>query len=114
MNLELIKRYLQNYLDSVVTPRVNKKRENEGFEPVSFSVHSVLKGSFQPPIIHIFLDSEPMIKKSISLKPHAVMMMSEVEHDIADFLKYLSINYKTKVHWNKRPIFNNETLSADH
>ena len=114
MELSSVKRFLQNYLDNIVSPRVNERREKEGLEPINFSVQDVLKGSFQPVIIHIFLDTEPLIRKTFGIKTHTRLLISEIERDITDFLKMLSIDYKVKIHWNKRPIFNNETLSADH
>lgn len=113
MDLEKIKGFLQNYLDTVINSRYTEITEKRGFGPIQFSVHDILKGSYQPPMIHIFLDSEPIIKKSSSNKPWAVMFMGNVERDIQDFMKALSVNFKIKIHWNKRPIFKNATLSAD-
>lgn len=110
MNPEKIKFYLQNYLDSVVTPKVNKKRGEAGFSKAKFDVYQIVKGSFQPPIYHIFLDTEPLIQKKSGLKPHVIMMMDGVQKDINNFFKVLSINSPTKVHWNKRPIFKNDSL----
>ena len=113
MDLERIKNFLQNYLNSVVEPKVNSKRNELGIEPIRFIVYDILKGSYQPPIIHVFLDTEPTIKKTATLKPHAVMMLNEVEKDITSFFKIFSINFKMKVHWNKRPIFKNDTLYSE-
>lgn len=114
MDSELIKGYLQNYLDSVLSSRYSKKIEDKELGPIQFTVHDVIKGSYQPPILHVFLDSEPMMKKSHTNKPWVVMFMKSVEDDIKNFMKALSINFPIKIHWNKRPIFNNATLSADH
>jgi len=113
MNLERIKGFLQNYLDTVVSPKINQKREKTGLGPVEFTVFEILKGNYQPPVIHVFLHTEPEIKKTLSLKPHAVMMLAEVEKDIDGFLKVFSINNKVKVHWNRIPIFNNGTLQTN-
>ena len=112
MNLERIKEFLQNYLDTVVSPKVNEKREKLKLQPIEFTVFEILKGSYQPPIIHVFLHTEPEIKKSPSLKPYAVMMLKEVEKDIEGFLKVFSINNKVKVHWNKTPILKNDTIHS--
>jgi len=114
MDLERLKEFLQNYINTVVEPKIREKRESEGFEPVEFQVNQILKGSYQPPIIHVFMDTEPIIKKTFGLKPHASMLLSSVEKDIINFFRIFSINLNVKVHWNKRPIFNNETLSADY
>ena len=110
MNLERIKEFLQNYLDTVVSPKIAQKREELELQPVKFTVFDILKGSYQPPIIHVFIHTEPEIKKSPTLKPHAVMMLKEVEKDIEGFLKVFSINHKVKVHWNQIPVFKNDTL----
>ena len=88
---ERIKAFLQDYLDTVVLPTSNSKRD----EPISVNVKSILKGSYQPPIIHVFID----------IKPHWTQRMSltGIEKDISDFLKVFSINYRVKIHWNKSP-----------
>jgi hypothetical protein len=113
MNLERIKEFLQNYLDTVVSPKINEKREKLKLQPIEFTVFEILKGSYQPPMIHVFLHTEPEIKKTLSLKPHASMMLAEVEKDVEGFLKVFSINNKIKVHWNKTPIFNNGTIHTN-
>jgi hypothetical protein len=113
MEIESIKKYLQNYFNFVLNERYSKRREERGLSPIEFQVYDIIKGSYQPPIIHVFLDSEPEMKKSLANKPWASMFMNEVERDIENFMKSVSIEFKIKVHWNKRPIFNNETLSTD-
>lgn len=102
MDVERIKKYLQNYLDSVVTSRI-KQDLPEG-EDVKFIVHDILKGSYNPPIIHVFIDTEPesFVSRGWDV-PHR--KHKSVEKDIEDFFKLLSIDNKIKVHWNKRPFF---------
>ena len=94
MDVERIKKYLQNYLDSVVTSRI-KQDLPEG-EDVKFIVHDILKGSYNPPIFHAFIDIDPNWKGS---------MLKNLEKDIENFMKIFSIDNKVKVHWNKRPAF---------
>ena len=94
MNLEKIKNYLQVYLDDVISPKINKELVGEEDEPIKMDVFQVLKGSYQPPIYHIFIDIEPNWDGSYRKK---------IENDITDFMKILSINNKIKIHWNKRP-----------
>lgn len=94
MNLEKIKSYLQVYLDDVISPKINKELVGEEDEPIKMDVFQVLKGSYQPPIYHIFIDIEPNWDGSYRKK---------IENDITDFMKILSINNKIKIHWNKRP-----------
>jgi hypothetical protein len=96
MNLEKIKNYLQTYLDDVILPRINDEfTSEENDEPIKMEVFQVLKGSYQPPIYHVFIDVEP----------HDILkiMLKKSEEDITDFFKIFSINNKIKVHWNKRP-----------
>jgi hypothetical protein len=102
MNLEKIKNYLQVYLDDVISPNINKELVGEEDEPIKMDVFQVLKGSYQPPIYHIFIDIEPNWEGSYRKK---------MENDISDFMKILSINNKIKVHWNKRPAFKDSELS---
>ena len=102
MNLEKIKNYLQVYLDDVISPKINKELVGEEDEPIKMDVFQVLKGSYQPPIYHIFIDIEPNWDGSYRKK---------IENDITDFFKIFSINNKIKVHWNKRPAFKDSELS---
>ena len=101
MNLEKIKSYLQVYLDDVISPKINKELVGEEDEPIKMDVFQVLKGSYQPPIYHIFIDIEPNWDGSYRKK---------IENDITDFMKILSINNKIKIHWNKRPAFRDSQL----
>ena len=92
MDLEKIKDYLQNYLNDVILPNINT--DESLVEPITMNVTDVLKGSYQPPIYHAFIDIEPNWDGSYRKK---------IENDISDFMKILSIPNKLKVHWNKRP-----------
>jgi hypothetical protein len=96
MNLDRIEEYLENYLNSVLIPKINTD------EPISMNVIDVIKGSYQPPIYHVFINIEPHDTLKSKLK--------QTESDIADFFKIFSINNKIKVHWNKRPIFKDNNL----
>ena len=100
MDLDKIKEYLQTYLDDVVIPNINKD-ESLG-EPISMRVTYILKGSYQPPIYHVF----------IQVKPHDILKSSlkKTEEDIADFFKVFSINNRIKVHWNKSPALKDSTF----
>lgn len=113
MELEKLKQYLQIYLDTAIKPKIDKKRIEMGFEPIDFTVNSIVKGSYQPPIYHIFLDTEPVIQRSRNLRPHASIMLTWVQEDVQSFFKMFSMNFPTKIHWNKRPIFKNDTLYTE-
>lgn len=101
MELEKIKNYLQIYLDEVITPNINEELVGEDDEPIKMDVFQILKGSYQPPIYHAFIDIEPNWEGSYRKK---------IENDINDFFKIFSINNRIKVHWNKRPSFKNGSL----
>jgi hypothetical protein len=103
MNLEKIKSYLQVYLDDVISPKINKELVGEEDEPIKMDVFQVLKGSYQPPIYHIFIDIEPNWDGSYRKK---------IENDITYFMKIFSINNKIKIHWNKRPASKDSELHA--
>lgn len=95
MDTNKIEKYLQAYIDNVIVPKANKElASEENDEPIKMKVFQVLKGSYQPPIYHAFIDIEPNWDGSYRKK---------IENDISDFMKILSIPNKLKVHWNKRP-----------
>ena len=96
MNLELVKGYLENYLEDVIVPNINKEHKF-GDSPITMELNALRVGSYQPPIFHVFIDVEPPETLKSALK--------KSEGDIADFLKIFSINNRVKVHWNKRPAF---------
>lgn len=91
MEFDRIKEFLQDYLDTVVLPVSNAERN----EPLTMNVISILKGSYQPPIIHVFINVEPHWTPRMSL--------SGIERDISNFFKVFSINFRVKIHWNKSP-----------
>ena len=91
MELDRIKEFLQDYLDTVVLPVSNAERN----EPLTMNVKSILKGSYQPPIIHVFIDVEPHTTTKMSL--------TGIEKDISNFFQVFSINFRVKIHWNKSP-----------
>ena len=91
MYFERIQEHLQNYIDTVILPRSNSERD----EPISLVVKNILKGTYEPPILHVFIDVEPHWTPRMSL--------TGIEKDITDFFKIFSINYRVKIHWNKSP-----------
>ena len=97
MDTNKIEKYLQAYIDNVIVPKANKElASEENDEPIKMKVFQVLKGSYQPPIYHVFIDMEPNWQGSYTKK---------IEGDIIDFMKILSIPYRIKIYWNKRPSF---------
>jgi hypothetical protein len=97
MDTNKIEKYLQAYIDNVIVPKANKElASEENDEPIKMKVFQVLKGSYQPPIYHVFIDMEPNWQGSYTKK---------IEGDVIDFMKILSIPYRIKIYWNKRPSF---------
>ena len=96
MEIEKLEKYLQTYLNDVVTPMVNKELVGEEDEPITLTVNAIRKGTYQPPIYHVFIDMEPNWQGSYTKK---------IEGDVIDFMKILSIPYRIKIYWNKRPSF---------
>ena len=95
MEIEKLEKYLQTYLNDVITPMVNKELVGEEDEPITLTVNAIRKGTYQPPIYHVF----------IQIEPHDTLksLLKKSETDITDFFKIFSINNKIKVHWNKTP-----------
>lgn len=87
-------------MDSVVTPRFKKEDNEQGIE--SFQLIDILKGSFQPPIVHVFLHTIPVTNypsKKTKTK------FREVEKDVIEFIKMFGITNPVRVHMNKIPSF---------
>lgn len=100
MKAEKLKEYLQNYFDTVIKPRFLEELNNNGIE--SFEVYKIIKGTYNPPIIHIFVDTLPITNHpSKSTKT----LLLKIEDDIKDFMSMFSLNNRFKVHINKRPLF---------
>ena len=96
MEIEKLEKYLQTYLNDVITPMVNKELVSEEDEPITLTVNAIRKGTYQPPIYHVFIDIDPNWQGSL---------LKRLEKNIEDFIKIFSIRNKIKVHWNKRPLF---------
>lgn len=95
MKISDVKKYLGTYLEDAIKPRFRNSYPE--YQEVSFTLNDVIKGTYQPPMIHVFIDVEPHDMLKSSLK--------ETEKDIEQFFRLLSIPLKIKIHWNKRPIF---------
>lgn len=96
MNLDLIKDYLEKYLEDVIVPNINREHAF-GAKTITMKLNAIRSGSYQPPIFHLFIDVEPPETLKSELK--------KSETDLTDFLRIFSINNRVKVHWNKLPAF---------
>ena len=94
MDSDKIEKYLQAYIDTAIVPKINKELASEENDKLTkMKVFQVLKGSYQPPIYHVFIDIEPNWE----------IYRKKTENYISDFMKILSIPYRIKIYWNKRP-----------
>ena len=56
MNTDKIEKYLQNYLDNVVSPEINTELVGEDDEPIKLTVYKVNYGESNPNRINFFID----------------------------------------------------------
>jgi len=108
MNIEKLKKYLQHYLDSVVTPRFIGGQNEDKIE--SFKLIDILKGSYQPPIVHVFLHSVPLVSNPTKSNKS---QFRQIEKDISDFMKMFGITNQIKVHINKTPNYKGKTKDEE-
>lgn len=93
MNTNKIEKYLQIYLDDVISPEINSELSGEDDEPIKLSVHKVTFGESNPNRINFFLNMEPdWSKGSITYK---------INLDISRFFQMLGINKNLHIYWNK-------------
>jgi len=93
MKINKIEKYLQTYLDDVISPEVNNSLVGEGDEPIKLSVDKVTFGESNPNRINFFLNMEPdWSKGSITHK---------INLDISRFFQMLGIDKNLHIYWNK-------------
>ena len=97
MNLEKLQNYIQNYLNEVITPSLNKKMVGND-EPIILTVNALRRGEYDPQYLYIFIDidPDPGIDESI---------LNKLAKNIKDFMKIFSTTSKVVVYWNSRPLF---------
>lgn len=109
MKIDRLKKYLENYFDTVINPKFLEKPNDDGIE--SFLVYDIVKGSYNPPIIHVFVDTIPITNHPLK---STKKVLSEVENDVKDFMTMFSLKNPVKIHINKRPLFKpNKTYSKE-
>jgi hypothetical protein len=97
MEIEKIKKYLQVYLDDVITPEINQELVGENDEPIIISIYKINFGETNPNRINFFLDMDPDWSKG--------SFTNKIQKDIARFFKMLGVNKTLHIYWNKRPLF---------
>ena len=96
METDKIEKYLQNYLDDVISPEINRELVGEDDEPITMTVYKVNYGSSNPNRINFFIDMNPYYKGRIT---HIINL------DISNFFKMLGVDKQLHIYWNKRPLF---------
>ena len=96
MNTDKIEKYLQAYLDDVISPHVNSALVGEDDESIKLSVDKVTFGESNPNRINFFLDMDPdWSKGSYTYK---------INSDISSFFKMLGLDNSLHIYWNQRPL----------
>jgi len=97
MEIDKIKKYLQVYIDDVITPEINSELVGEDDEPIKITIHKVNFGEANPNRINFFLDMDPDWSKG--------SFINVINSDISSFFKMLGIDKDLRIYWNKRPLF---------
>ena len=94
MKLEKIKKYLQVYLDDVITPEINRELVGEDDEPITIKVHDIKEKEHISGEAVVFLDINPPWSGSILFR-----MNDDIKRFIVVVLGYKKILTSA---WNKR------------
>ena len=97
MEIEKLEKYLQTYLDDVITPQLNNELVGEDDEPISVTIYKINYGEANPNRINFFLDMDPDWSKG--------SFINVINSDISSFFKMLGIDKDLRIYWNKRPLF---------
>lgn len=99
MELEKVKKYLQVYLDDVITPKVNSELVGDDDEPITLKVHDIKQKEHRQNEIVVFLDMEPNWSGG--------SITDKLDDDIIGFMRMIGYNDWIIVAWNKRtqPIY---------
>lgn len=97
MNVDKIKKYLQVYLDDVITPEINNELVGEDDEPIRITIYKINFGESNPNRINFFLDMDPDWSKG--------SFTNKINSDISGFFRMLGVDKNLHIYWNKRPLF---------
>jgi hypothetical protein len=98
MNVEKIEKYLQVYLDDVITPQINNELVGEDDEPIKISIYKINFGEANPNRINFFLDMDPNWWTEGTY-------IHKINSDISGFFRMMGIDKNLHIYWNKRPLF---------
>jgi hypothetical protein len=97
MELDIIEKYLQRYIEDVIEPQINDELVGEDNEPIKISIYKLTYGESNPNRINFFLDMDPdWSKGSITHK---------INLEISNFFRMLGSDKNLHIYWNKRPLF---------
>lgn len=96
MEIDKIEKYLQVYLDDVLTPEINDELVGEDDEPIKLTVHKITYGIANPNRINFFLDMDPDWSKG--------SFTHKINMDILSFFRMLGIDKSLHIYWNVRPL----------
>ena len=97
MNIDKIEKYLQVYLDDVITPEINNELVGEDDEPIRITIHKINFGEANPNRINFFLDMDPDWSNC--------SFTNKIKSDISGFFRMLGVDKNLHIYWNKRPLF---------
>ena len=97
MNIDKIEKYLQVYLDDVITPEINNELVGEDDEPIRITIYKINFGESNPNRINFFLDMDPDWSKG--------SFTTKINSDISGFFRMFGVDKNLHIYWNKRPLF---------
>jgi hypothetical protein len=97
MTIDKIEKYLQAYLDDVITPEINRELVGEDDEPIRITIYKINFGESNPNRINFFLDMDPDWSKG--------SFTNKINSDISGFFRMLGVEKNLHIYWNKRPLF---------
>jgi hypothetical protein len=97
MTIDKIEKYLQVYIDDVITPEINSELVGDDDEPIRITIYKINFGESNPNRINFFLDMDPDWSKG--------SFTNKINSDISGFFRMLGVEKNLHIYWNKRPLF---------
>jgi hypothetical protein len=96
MDIDKIEKYLQTYLDEVISPEINSELVGEDDEPIKLTIYKITFGEANPNRMNFFLDMDPDYSKG--------SITNRINLELSRFANMLGIEKNLHVYWNKRPL----------
>ena len=96
MDIDKIEKYLQTYLDEVISPEINSELVGEEDEPIKLTIYKITFGEANPNRINFFLDMDPDYSKG--------SITNRINLELSRFANMLGIEKNLHIYWNKRPL----------